>query len=94
VDHILPVWEGGGQCDIDNLRTLCVKCHHKVTATQASKRATVRKLGTAVRSGDITGFFQKTWSCVHICYSCQCEWVYQIYMCSAYSSNLIKPAWQ
>ncbi|XP_052270914.1 DNA annealing helicase and endonuclease ZRANB3-like isoform X3 [Dreissena polymorpha] len=60
VDHIIPVWEGGGQCNIDNLRTLCVRCHNNVTATQASKRATVRKLGTAVRSRDITAFFQKS----------------------------------
>ncbi|KAK3093683.1 hypothetical protein FSP39_018875 [Pinctada imbricata] len=44
VDHIKPVWEGGGQCDIDNFRTLCVICHQKVTAEQAKKRATVRKL--------------------------------------------------
>ncbi|XP_060588845.1 DNA annealing helicase and endonuclease ZRANB3-like [Ruditapes philippinarum] len=58
-DHIKPVWEGGGQCDIDNLRTLCVICHQKVTAQQAAKRATVRKLGTAVNSGDITAFFKR-----------------------------------
>ena len=31
-DHILPVAEGGGQCDLDNLRTLCVPCHREVTA--------------------------------------------------------------
>lgn len=60
VDHILPVWEGGGQCDIDNLRTLCILCHQKVTARQAAKRATARKLGAAVDSLDITAFFQKS----------------------------------
>ncbi|KAL3874854.1 hypothetical protein ACJMK2_037814 [Sinanodonta woodiana] len=58
VDHILPVWEGGGECDIDNLRTLCVICHKKVTANQARKRAIVNKLGTVAKSGDITAFFQ------------------------------------
>lgn len=26
-DHINPVVEGGGGCDLDNLRTLCVPCH-------------------------------------------------------------------
>ena len=26
-DHILPVIEGGGECDLANLRTLCLKCH-------------------------------------------------------------------
>jgi 5-methylcytosine-specific restriction protein A len=31
-DHILPVAEGGGQCDLDNLRTLCVICHREATA--------------------------------------------------------------
>ena len=32
-DHILAVAEGGGQCDLDNLRTLCVICHRQQTAT-------------------------------------------------------------
>ena len=31
-DHILPVAEGGGQCDLENLRTLCLLCHREVTA--------------------------------------------------------------
>jgi 5-methylcytosine-specific restriction enzyme A len=31
-DHILPVAEGGGQCDLENLRTLCLPCHREVTA--------------------------------------------------------------
>lgn len=31
-DHILPVAEGGGECDLDNLRTLCLICHRKQTA--------------------------------------------------------------
>ena len=26
-DHIVPVYMGGGLCDIDNLRTLCTLCH-------------------------------------------------------------------
>ena len=30
-DHILPVALGGGECDLSNLRTLCVKCHRTVT---------------------------------------------------------------
>lgn len=32
MDHIIPVVEGGGQCGLDNLRTLCVPCHRYVTA--------------------------------------------------------------
>jgi 5-methylcytosine-specific restriction protein A len=31
-DHILPVVEGGGECDLSNLRTLCLKCHRQATA--------------------------------------------------------------
>lgn len=26
-DHIIPVYAGGGMCQLDNLRTLCVPCH-------------------------------------------------------------------
>ena len=39
-DHILPVCEGGGECDLDNLRTLCVRCHLKVTAELRARRMT------------------------------------------------------
>jgi len=31
-DHVRPVAEGGGECDLDNLRTLCLCCHREVTA--------------------------------------------------------------
>jgi len=31
-DHIVPVAEGGGQCDLANMRTLCLKCHRQATA--------------------------------------------------------------
>ncbi len=31
-DHIAPVAEGGGQCDLENIRTLCLPCHREVTA--------------------------------------------------------------
>jgi 5-methylcytosine-specific restriction enzyme A len=30
-DHILPVCEGGGECDLENIRTLCLACHRDVT---------------------------------------------------------------
>ena len=26
-DHIVPVFRGGGLCDLDNMRTLCTLCH-------------------------------------------------------------------
>jgi hypothetical protein len=30
-DHILAVAEGGGECDLENIRTLCLRCHRKAT---------------------------------------------------------------
>lgn len=30
-DHILPVAEGGGECDLANIRTLCLRCHRAAT---------------------------------------------------------------
>ena len=30
-DHILPVAEGGGECDLENIRTLCLICHREQT---------------------------------------------------------------
>ena len=31
-DHVLPVAEGGGQCGLSNMRTLCLRCHREATA--------------------------------------------------------------
>ena len=31
-DHIVPVIEGGGECDLANIRTLCLICHRQETA--------------------------------------------------------------
>lgn len=31
-DHIVPVAEGGGECDLSNIRTLCLRCHRAATA--------------------------------------------------------------
>lgn len=36
-DHKLPVSEGGGECDLDNMRTLCLTCHRRVTAELRSR---------------------------------------------------------
>ena len=33
-DHIKPVYEGGGSCGLDNIRTLCIACHKKNTTTK------------------------------------------------------------
>jgi len=37
-DHIVPVVEGGGECDLSNIRTLCLKCHSAVTAALRKQR--------------------------------------------------------
>jgi hypothetical protein len=38
-DHILPVIEGGGECDLSNIRTLCLKCHRNATRGLMERRA-------------------------------------------------------
>ncbi|CAM9153911.1 unnamed protein product [Discosporangium mesarthrocarpum] len=38
-DHVVAVFEGGGECGVDNLRTLCVLCHADVTKRQSRERA-------------------------------------------------------
>lgn len=43
VDHIIPVYRGGGQCDLDGLRTLCFHCHRQVSREQAGERAAARR---------------------------------------------------
>lgn len=43
-DHIVPVAEGGGQCDLTNMRTLCLKCHLSATA---ALRERLRKVATS-----------------------------------------------
>lgn len=45
IDHIVPVVEGGGSCGPENLRTLCIPCHRRVTAELAAKRAAERQAG-------------------------------------------------
>ncbi|MBZ5608659.1 MAG: HNH endonuclease [Acidobacteriia bacterium] len=41
-DHIIPVVEGGGECDLANIRTLCLKCHRAATAELRKRRAAGR----------------------------------------------------
>jgi hypothetical protein len=33
-DHIIAVHDGGGDCGLDNIRTLCIKCHKTNTSKQ------------------------------------------------------------
>lgn len=37
-DHIKAVVEGGGQCGLDNYRTLCVRCHRQETKQLFARR--------------------------------------------------------
>lgn len=45
-DHIVPVVEGGGSCGLENLRTLCWRCHRQETRklrARLSRRRRVKK---------------------------------------------------
>jgi 5-methylcytosine-specific restriction protein A len=43
-DHIVPVAEGGGGCDLSGYRTLCLACHKAETAKLAARLAERRRL--------------------------------------------------
>lgn len=43
-DHILPVCEGGGECDLKNIRTLCLACHRDVTDALLRRRRTAAEI--------------------------------------------------
>ena len=36
-DHIIAVKDGGGSCGLENIRTLCIKCHKIVTKESYQK---------------------------------------------------------
>ena len=38
-DHIVAVKDGGGDCGLDNIRTLCIQCHKTNTSIQRKKWA-------------------------------------------------------
>jgi len=51
-DHIVPVVEGGGECDLSNLRTLCLACHRRETAALRLRlRDSGRGTGDSAASG-------------------------------------------
>ncbi|NXY03694.1 ZRAB3 endonuclease, partial [Pteruthius melanotis] len=60
VDHIQPVYSGGGQCSLENLQTLCTGCHRERTAKQAKERSQLKRRSLATKYGcDITKFLVK-----------------------------------
>ncbi|TVU38101.1 hypothetical protein EJB05_11454 [Eragrostis curvula] len=42
-DHIVPVYKGGGECTLENMRTLCVACHYEVTRAQHKELKELRR---------------------------------------------------
>ncbi|KAK3125590.1 hypothetical protein QOZ80_7BG0607030 [Eleusine coracana subsp. coracana] len=42
-DHIVPVYKGGGECTLENMRTLCVACHYEVTKAQHKELKELRR---------------------------------------------------
>ena len=42
-DHIQPVAEGGGECDLANIRTLCLRCH-RTTTSELRERLRLKKM--------------------------------------------------
>ncbi|NXE62201.1 ZRAB3 endonuclease, partial [Calcarius ornatus] len=60
VDHIQPVYSGGGQCSLENLQTLCTACHRERTAKQAKERSQLKRKSLATKYAcDITKFLVK-----------------------------------
>lgn len=43
MDHTTPVIEGGGSCGLDNLRTLCLRCHWQQTRRLKQRRSRRKK---------------------------------------------------
>ena len=49
-DHIVPVSEGGGECDLSNMRTLCLKCHRQATNQLRSRLMTAKTTDSDVQT--------------------------------------------
>ena len=56
-DHVLPVAEGGGDCSLHNIRTLCTPCHQKETAKLRRRLGDAKLSLSAKGTKDIRGFF-------------------------------------
>jgi 5-methylcytosine-specific restriction endonuclease McrA len=66
-DHIVPVAEGGGECGLDNYRTLCTACHKRETAAlrrrlaERKRRERVAPLARPLRFGEPDQIEAKRW---------------------------------
>eukprot|EP00958_Prasinococcus_capsulatus_P020267 scaffold2608_cov362-Prasinococcus_capsulatus_cf.AAC.12 len=64
-DHVLAVKDGGGECSVANLRTLCVPCHAIVTKQQRTRWAQERGQKTnearaaPARDGNIEQYLER-----------------------------------
>lgn len=56
-DHITPVIEGGGECGIENYRTLCIPCHVKATRELRARMKERRRLEKAIVKDQARGLF-------------------------------------
>jgi 5-methylcytosine-specific restriction enzyme A len=59
-DHILPVKEGGGECDLENIRTLCLRCHRKVTAQLRERIRRAKVVAMLAAEGESRGIEVRT----------------------------------
>lgn len=55
--------QGGGECGVDNLRTLCVLCHAEVTRVQTTERAAARRLEKEKKRRWVVVVWMATMSC-------------------------------
>jgi 5-methylcytosine-specific restriction enzyme A len=62
-DHITPVCEGGGECDLSNLRTLCTACHRAETAALAKRRAKEKRAPNFELCSQCGEVVPKDWPC-------------------------------
>jgi len=58
-DHIVPVAEGGGECDLSNLRTLCIWCHQEHTAKLRLRLERSKKLEDRSRKIEVKAHRQQ-----------------------------------
>ena len=56
-DHIVPVAEGGGECGLENFRTLCDGCHRRATKDLRARMREAAAAAAAEGTKDIRGFF-------------------------------------
>lgn len=56
-DHIKPVIEGGGECGLENFRTVCTPCHKRVTKELSGRMAARRHEKRVIENDQARGLF-------------------------------------